>query len=138
MTRSTARGWIPGPVIRVSWSANGGRQAAYSLVTDYPEVTAVFVASDQQASGLLAGLYGLGKRVPRDLAVASFDGSPSSEFTIPPLTTVGVSFADMARDAIDQLLGAPAMDRTYPTTLIVRESCGCAARTDSFTVESGS
>jgi len=43
--------------------------------------------------------------VPSDLAVASFDASLSSEFTIPSLTTVGVPFADLATDAIDELLG---------------------------------
>lgn len=120
-------GLTPGPVVRVPWSSGGGRAAAESLVTNELPVTAVFVASDQQAVGLLAGLFRLGRRVPSDLAVAAFDGSPSSEFTVPPLTTVGVPFADMARDAIDELLGAPATDRTYPTTLIVRESCGCVA-----------
>lgn len=115
----------PGLVCRVPWSSEGGLAAARDIAADRAAVTAVFVASDQQAVGLLAGLHRLGIRVPLDVAVASFDGSPSSEFTIPALTTVGVPFAQMAGDAIDELTGVPAPNRIYPTTLIVRESCGC-------------
>ncbi len=120
-------GLEPGPVFRVPWSSQGGRAAADALVADDPQVSAVFVVSDQQAIGLLAGLYRWGRRVPADLAVASFDGSLSSEFTIPPLTTVGVPFADLAGAAVDQVLDGPAEQRSFPTTLIVRESCGCPA-----------
>ena len=121
----TRSGLTPGPVVRVPWSAEGGWAAADRLVRDAPEATAVFVTWDQTANGLLAGLHRLGLRVPHDMAVASFDGAPSSAFTIPPLTTVAVAAAEMARDAVDELLGAPAVNRTYPTTLIVRRSCGC-------------
>ncbi|MFZ0530040.1 MAG: LacI family DNA-binding transcriptional regulator, partial [Propionicimonas sp.] len=118
-------GLEPGPVGRVPWSPEGGWAAARELA-EGSSVTAVFVASDQQAVGLLAGLHALGVRVPSDLAVASFDGSPSAEFTIPSLTTVGVPFAEMAADAIEEVLGAPATNRMFATTLVVRESCGCA------------
>ena len=117
----------PGLICRVPWSSEGGWDAARDIATAASSVTAVFVASDQQTVGLLAGLHRLGIRVPSDVAVASFDGSLSSEFTIPSLTTVGVSFADMAAGAIEELLGAPPTNRSYPTTLIVRESCGCGA-----------
>jgi LacI family transcriptional regulator len=118
-------GLEPGPICRVPWSLEGGCAAARDLAAVGSSVEAVFVASDQQAVGLLAGLHRLGIRVPSDLAVVSFDGSLSSEFTIPSLTTMSLPFADMATDAIDELLGAPATNRTYPTTLILRESCGC-------------
>lgn len=122
----TQRGLEPGPIIRIPWSSDGGVDAAQRLVDAGLPVTAVFVASDQQALGLLAGFHRLGIRAPTDVAVASFDGSRSSAYAIPSLTTVGVPFADMARDAIDELMGKRAVNRSYPTTLIVRESCGCA------------
>ncbi|HSN42960.1 MAG TPA: LacI family DNA-binding transcriptional regulator [Propionibacteriaceae bacterium] len=113
-------------VVHADWSSEGGRAAAGELLERFPDVTAVFVTSDQQAIGLLSGLHIAGRRVPDDLSLASFDGSLGAEFTVPSLTTVGVPFSDMARDAIDELLGAPADDRMYPTSLIVRESCGCS------------
>lgn len=112
-------------VVRVHWSSAGGREAAARLA-EHPEVTAVFAASDQQAIGLVAGLHRAGRSIPTDIAVAAFDGSPEAEFTVPPLTTVNVPLGDMATDAVAQLLGAPAEVHTYPTSLVVRESCGCA------------
>ena len=74
---------------------------------------------------MIAGLYHAGRSVPTDIALASFDGSPDAEFTIPPLTTVNVPLADMAVDAIAEILGVPNHGRTYATSLVVRRSCGC-------------
>ena len=111
--------------IRVPWSMVGGRDAVSSVLAD-PGVTAVFVASDQQATGLLSGLHQAGRRVPEDLAVASFDGSPEAEFTVPSLTTVAVPMPDMARDAVGLVLGDDlAHGSPYPSVLVVRHSCGC-------------
>jgi LacI family transcriptional regulator len=113
-------------VIRVHWSAAGGREAAVALA-EHPEVTAVFVAADQQAIGLIAGLHRAGRAIPGDIAVASFDGSPEAEFTVPPLTTVRIPLEELAADAVAEVLGTPANVHTYPTSLVVRESCGCSA-----------
>lgn len=112
-------------VLRIPWSAEGGYDAAFQLRDRFPHVTAAFVTSDQQATGLLAGLHSLGWPVPGRLAVTSFDGSLGSRFTIPPLTTAAVTLDEMARDAVDTLLGAQPVSRSYPATLVVRESCGC-------------
>ena len=112
-------------LIRVHWSAAGGHEAAHRLLTEHPAATAVFTSSDQQAIGLLAGLQGAGRSLPGDLAIASFDGSPEAEFTVPPLTTVDVPLAAMAGAAIAEVLGVPSTVGSYPTHLVVRRSCGC-------------
>ena len=112
-------------LVRVHWAAAGGRDAAYRLLADHPSATAAFASSDQQATGLIAGLQAAGKSLPDDLAIASFDGSPEAEFTVPPLTTVDVPLAAMAADAIAEVLGLPRTSRSYPTHLVVRRSCGC-------------
>ena len=114
-----------GHLIRTEWSAHGGFAAAEVLLTEHDGVTAVFVTSDQQAIGVIAGLYRAGRTVPADIALASFDGSPDAEFTIPPLTTVDVPLAEMAADAIAEILGVHVGRRTYPAQLVVRRSCGC-------------
>jgi LacI family transcriptional regulator len=112
-------------VIRVHWSAAGGREAAYQLLADHPAATAVFASSDQQAIGLIAGLQAAGTSLPDDIAIASFDGSPDAEFTVPPLTTVNVPLAAMAADAIAEVLGLPRTHTRYRAELVVRRSCGC-------------
>ena len=120
-------GLVAGPVVELSWSREAGYEGAGRLLREHPDVTAAFVASDNQAIGFLAGLHQAGKRVPRDLAVVSFDGSPDGRFTIPPLTSVRVPIRQLARDAVAQALdpNAEKLGVVYPCTLVVRESCGC-------------
>lgn len=110
-------------VIRVHWSAVGGAEAAQRLADD-AEVTAAFVSSDQQAIGMIAGLHRVGRS---GMALVSFDGSPEAEFTVPPLTTVRVPLGDLAAGAIAEVLGEPLPTQVFPTSLVVRESCGCGA-----------
>lgn len=112
-------------IIRVNWSSAAGRDAAERLVRDFPDCTAVFAMSDQQAIGLIAGLHALGRAVPDDIAITSFDGSPEAEFTIPPLTTASVPMAAMAKAAVRQLLHPGGKGQMFKPELILRASCGC-------------
>lgn len=126
-----ASGLEPGAVVRVPWSMAGGREAAAILMTEHRDLTAVFVAADQQATGLASGVVRQGFRIPRDLAVVSFDGSPESEFVVPALTSVAVPMDAMAREAVALALGEATEHRgPHPTSLIVRESCGCTRPAD--------
>lgn len=127
MDALAAAGLPPGPVVTAPWSRAGGCRAAATLHAEHRGVTAVFVAADQQAAGLLAGLHRAGVDVPGDVAVASFDGSPEGEFTIPALTSARVPVRDLARDAVAAVLDAHAEPRAvvHPCELVVRRSCGC-------------
>lgn len=112
-------------IIRVNWSLTAGRAAAAKLLEDFPDCTAVFTMSDQQGIGLIAGLHELGKSIPGDIAITSFDGSPEAEFTYPPLTTASVPMAAMAKAAVKQLLHPGERGQVFATELILRRSCGC-------------
>lgn len=120
-------------LIRVRWSAAGGADAGRLLATEHARATAVFTSSDQQAIGLIAGLQGTGRSIPSDLALASFDGSPEAAYTVPPLTTVHVPLAEMAEEAVAQILTRKGASRRHPTRLVVRASCGCQAEPDTAT-----
>lgn len=138
VTEDRERGWRdelvstglePDVVVRVAWSMAGGSEAATILMKEHRELTAVFVASDQQATGLTAGVFREGFRVPDDLAVVSFDGSPESGFVVPALTSVGVPMEAMAREAVALALGESSRAKAArQTSLLVRESCGCPPR----------
>lgn len=112
-------------IVRVNWSLTAGRAAAAKLLEDFPDCTAVFTMSDQQGIGLIAGLHELGKSIPGDIAITSFDGSPEAEFTYPPLTTASVPMAAMARAAVKQLLHPGGSGQVFAPELILRRSCGC-------------
>lgn len=112
--------------IECDYSLAGGHEAMRRVLEEHPEVTAVFFASDQMAAGALAALYEAGRRVPEDMAVFAFDGSPESQFTTPPLSTVDVPLDRIARDAVARLQDPSLADvPAYRTSLRLRRSCGC-------------
>ncbi|MBM9506312.1 LacI family DNA-binding transcriptional regulator [Actinacidiphila acididurans] len=69
-----------------------------------PEVSAVFVANDQMALGVMRALREAGLSVPGRVAVAGFDDIPESEFFAPPLTTVRQDFAAVGQASIRLLV----------------------------------
>jgi LacI family transcriptional regulator len=66
---------------------------------------AIFTHTDEQAIGVLYAVASLGLRVPRDLAVASFDDIREACIVQPSLTTARQPIAEAARLAVDVLLG---------------------------------
>lgn len=65
--------------------------------------TAVICSNDMTAIGVLRAVYLQGLRVPEDLSVIGLDDIDFAEFTLPPLTTIRLSRADLARAAFDAL-----------------------------------
>jgi LacI family transcriptional regulator len=109
-----------------------GRWAGYyagrDLFTgDGPAPDAVFVASDEQALGLLRALSECGIRCPDDVAVVAFDGIAAGAYSLPGLSTMQQPFAELGRHALAQLTDpAPTARVTVlPVTLVARGSCGC-------------
>jgi DNA-binding LacI/PurR family transcriptional regulator len=115
------------------WSPRSGYEAGLRLPS---EATAVFVANDQMALGLLRSLSERGVRVPDDVSVVGYDDVPEAEFFSPPLTTVRQDFTQVGRHSIELLLeqlgsDPPARRRrvVVPATLIPRASTARPAGT---------
>ena len=100
--RSTTRACGPLEPLLGDWTAASGYAAGRVLAQQH-DVTAVFVANDHMAIGVLRALFEAGRRVPEDLSVVGFDDIPESGFLIPPLTTVRQDFNAVGRLAIDTL-----------------------------------
>lgn len=95
---------IPSPLWG-DWSPLSGYRAGQELAGWVGRgLTAVFVANDQMALGVLWALREAGVRVPQDIAVVGFDDIPESEFFAPPLTTVRQDFAAVGKRGIALLL----------------------------------
>ena len=71
-------------------------------------MTAVFVANDQMALGLLRAMHEAGRDVPGELSVVGFDDIPEAPYFLPPLTTVRQDFNEMGTRS---LRAAAADDR---------------------------
>lgn len=87
-----------------------GRDAAYKLLSGRQRPTAVFASNDDMALGVLAAAQRLGLSVPGELSVAGFDDSPTAALVWPPLTTVRQPVAEMARAAVEMLVGGSRAD----------------------------
>ncbi|MFC4587219.1 LacI family DNA-binding transcriptional regulator [Sphaerisporangium corydalis] len=94
-------------VLTGDWSPRSGYRCGQRLA-GMADLTAVFVANDQMALGVLRALDEARVRVPDDVSVVGFDDIPESEFFAPPLTTVSQDFSEVGRKAIELLLDALA------------------------------
>jgi DNA-binding LacI/PurR family transcriptional regulator len=86
------------------WSPRSGYVAGRRLAAMADEVTAVFVANDQMALGVLRALTEQGVKVPEQISIVGFDDIPEAEFFSPPLTTIRQDFGAVGRGSIDVLL----------------------------------
>lgn len=108
------------------WSARSGYAAGVSLAAE-KDLTAVFVANDQMALGVMRALLEHGRRVPEDVSVVGFDDLPEAPYLTPPLTTVRQRF-DVLGQTIMSLLEQALAGRPEPsvppvrTDLVVRAS----------------
>jgi DNA-binding LacI/PurR family transcriptional regulator len=124
----TAAGIEPPPVSSGDWSPRSGYQVGRRLAQD-PEVTAVFVANDQMALGVLRALHERGRSIPGEISVVGFDDIPEAQYFTPPLTTVRQDFGEMGRSSLRLLLELMQSERAQPPSqltiapeLVVRRS----------------
>ncbi len=101
-----------------------------SLLADATPPTAVFVANDLAAIGVLEVLDAEGLGVPGDLSVVGYDNTALAASPRLGLTTVDQPRHDMGRMAAGLILEKIGQDRTaarhvvLPPKLIARESSG--------------
>ena len=121
----TRHGLEPGLRWEGDWSAATGALAAESVAAavrtpDGP--TAIVVANDQMALGLIAGLRSAGIRVPEDVSVAGFDDNPDAAYYRPALTTVRLDIGGEARQCVADVLGLSASVSPDAPVLVIRAS----------------
>ncbi|MGI5274525.1 LacI family DNA-binding transcriptional regulator [Nonomuraea sp. CA-218870] len=118
---------VPEPLAG-DWSPRSGYEAGRSLA-GMPGVTAVFVANDQMALGVLRAFTEKGVKVPGQVSVVGFDDIPESAYFSPPLTTIRQDFGAVGRHSIGVLLrqieagGSQASERlVVPPAFVPRVS----------------
>ncbi|WP_456826793.1 LacI family DNA-binding transcriptional regulator [Cellulomonas sp. P5_E12] len=117
---------VPAP-LHGDWTAQSGYDLGVQLAADR-SMTAVFVANDQMAFGLLRALAEAGRNVPAEVSVVGFDDIPEASYLTTALTTVRQNLAHVATLGVGLLIDAienPRLqDRSeiVPVELIVRET----------------
>jgi DNA-binding LacI/PurR family transcriptional regulator len=108
------------------WSAASGHELGRRLLEEQ-DPTAIFVANDQMALGVLRALHEAGRKLPGEVSIVGFDDIPEAAYFLPPLTTVRQDFTEMGERALhlmlEQIEGAPGPARVVVAPqLVVRES----------------
>jgi LacI family transcriptional regulator len=122
-------------IIVGDYTYEGGYQAAKTLLSrlkNWAEgPTALYVANEVMAVGVLKVLHDAGLRVPDDISVITTGDPPFAPYTVPALTTFSLPVYEAGQIAsrilLDWLtLGKPdsAQQVTLNFTMKVRESCG--------------
>jgi len=117
-------------VIECDHTLKGGVSGFEKLQALASRPTAILCSNDMTAIGVLRAAYMQDLHVPKDLSVIGLDDIDFAEFTLPPLTTIRLSRADLARAAFEALRqqaeGAtnPKMQREFlvSTSLVLRGS----------------
>jgi LacI family transcriptional regulator len=93
--------------------------------------TAVISANNKMTLGVVRALKTLGRRIPKDIAIAAFDDFEWADSFDPTLTALAQPCQEMGTQAIRLLLKRIKMPQRKPVTLVlkaelrIRHSCGC-------------
>ena len=123
-----------GLMVEGDHTIEGGMKAFADLLNKNPRPTAVLCSNDMTAIGVMRKSYEEGIRIPDDFSLIGFDDIRLAQFVLPPLTTVQMSQAELARLAFQALLKevqreAPAPQGTeynLRTSLVLRQSTALA------------
>lgn len=84
---------------------------------DYP--SALFVASDSIAIGVLRAIHERGLNIPQDISLISVNDIPTARFTFPPLSTVRIHSEMMGSQGVNLLFEKARDGRALPLLVFV-------------------
>ncbi|HEX3475504.1 MAG TPA: LacI family DNA-binding transcriptional regulator [Kofleriaceae bacterium] len=119
---------LVGEVRYGAWSEGWGRAATSMLLSQEPDVDAIFCGSDQVARGVLDAVRERGRDVPGDVAVMGFDNwEVLAAGARPSLTSVDMNLEEIGRAAARALFaaldGSPRSGlEALPCRLVIRGS----------------
>lgn len=118
----------PALVVKGGWTIAGG-YAAFRRLWQLPDrPTAVFCFCDRTAVGVYNAAGELGLRVPQDLSVMGFDNEAFTADMLPPLSTMELPHADMARQAVEELHRMIMVPGSRPRHARMKFDCPLIAR----------
>ncbi len=106
-------------VIHSNFEADGGRQAMKQLIAQDNKPSAIFVANDLMALGVISEAQQQGISIPGELSIIGYDNINFSEFFNPPLTTINQPKTDLANRAVDTLIDRLNNPRINGKTILV-------------------
>jgi len=119
-------------IVEGAFTYESGVEAARKLLSRERRPTAIFAANDEMAFGVMHVAHEMGLKIPDDLSLVGFDGTPFSSFVIPALSTIRRQTDEMSRLGTQKLLAlideGPDAARGFETMVspqfVPRESTG--------------
>ena len=119
----------PQLVVNTGMTFADGAAAIDRLIADGTAFDAVYAFTDTLAIGAMNRLRELGRRVPEDVAVASFSGTELSTIVYPQLTTVEPPLGEMGQRAAELVLEKVRNPEAENRHVVVRTEMKCRAST---------
>ncbi|MBR3060857.1 MAG: substrate-binding domain-containing protein, partial [Exiguobacterium sp.] len=120
----------PGYLVNAGFfSVEEGKQAMERLLELDDQPTAVFVAGDQMAIGVIEAIHEHGFHVPNDISVIGYDDIEMIQYITPKLTTIRQDTDEIGEAAAELLLEQMTAKerlterRVIPVRLVERASC---------------
>jgi LacI family transcriptional regulator len=115
-------------VLKGGWTIAGGYTGMKKLLTLSSPPTAVFCFCDRTAVGVYNAAAEAGLVIGRDLSVIGFDNEAFTADMLPPLTTMELPHADMARHAVEELVALIKQRKPLPRTSRLKFDCPMISR----------
>lgn len=122
----------PDFICHAPYSRDAGARAALALLSEHEPPTAIVTANNFQGFGLIDAARQLGRRVPDDLALVTFD-DVEIVAEAPFFTCAAQPAEEIGRAAVERLIArlkgdeSPSQAIVLNTQVRIRRSCGCAA-----------
>ncbi|MBY6086663.1 LacI family DNA-binding transcriptional regulator [Priestia flexa] len=116
-------------VIHEEFLQEGGKEAVCELLSLEERPTALVVADDLMALGVLNTLDAIGISVPEDMSIISFNNVLIAEMARPALTSIDINIFELGYQAVRSLTkkieasSQPIESIRIPHSIVTRQSC---------------
>ncbi|WP_162826067.1 substrate-binding domain-containing protein, partial [Escherichia coli] len=104
---------------RGGFSSSSGYELAKIMLAQQCWPSALFVASDSIAIGVLRAIHEKGLAIPEDISLTSVNDIPTARFPFPPLSTVRIHSEMMGSQGVNLLLEKARDGRALPLQVFV-------------------
>jgi DNA-binding LacI/PurR family transcriptional regulator len=101
------------------WGPADGHSLMAAVLKEKELPTAVFASNDRVAIGALHAIIDRGLRVPEDISLVGVDDIEITQHLNPPLTTIRQPLPELARRAVEMLLGLIKADAAAPAPVLL-------------------
>lgn len=118
----------PDLIVREANTLHGGYQGMKKLLSENPEITAIFTYNDLLALGAMRACWDAGRRIPEDIAIIGFDDISLASMVTPSLSSIHVDKYELGRLSLMRLLSVLSHSEnaleplSLSLDLVVRES----------------